>query len=139
MPRWSKSDKARIELRRAEVEQMAGRGLRLYEITERLARTGIINPETGEPYDTATISRDLSVIEERWREAAIEERDEARARQVGELRVARRIAWDAGNYAEVRRNIETEAKLMGTEAPTRQEIEHKGEATVVVNWDGPED
>lgn len=122
MARWSKSDRARIELRRALVERMAARGCTLYEITEKLARLEIINPETAEPYSVATISRDLTEIEKRWREAAVEEREAARAKQVGELRAARRMAWDAGQLAEVRRNIELESKLLGTQAPQRQEI-----------------
>lgn len=118
MPRWSKSDRARIEIRRLNVEQLVVRGFGLYEITERLAEDrGIVNPETGESYSPMTISRDLTEIEERWREDAVEERAKHKADQLAELRAARRAAWEINAYNEVRLNLEAEMRLLGTDEP----------------------
>jgi len=136
MARWSKSDKARIELRRVKVEQLAGRGLGLYEITEALVQNDILNPDTEKPYSVATISRDLAEIEERLFQETIAECAKNRAKQVGELRTARRAAWEKGDYAEVRRNLETEAKLLGTEAPSRHEHTGKDEEPIIITVGG---
>jgi len=87
-----------------------------YELTE------LENPDTGEPYDASTISRDLSELEDRWRERAMAEVSEHKAEQLSELRTARRAAWRKGDYAEVRRNLQAEMDLLGTKAPQRQEI-----------------
>lgn len=122
MARWSKSDKARIELRRAKVQQLSVRGLGLYEIIDRLVDDGIINPDTKQPYSIATISRDLTELEKRWKKRALADRDEHRARQLSELRSARREAWACGDYDAVRRSLQAEMDLLGTKAPERQEI-----------------
>lgn len=124
MPRWSKTDTARIEKRRLHVEQLSARGLGLYEILDELERMGVINPENSKPYSVATVSRDLAELEQRWRDEAIAERDKHKGQQLKELRSARRAAWKAQDYGEVRRSIETEMKLLGTEAPSR--LEHSG-------------
>ena len=136
MARWNKSDKARIEQRRLNVEQLSARGLGLWEIVNSLEELGIVNTKNGKPYSIATVSRDLEEIETRWREMAVEERDIHKAQQLKELRSARRSAWKDRDYSEVRRNLETEMKLLGTESPNRLELAGVKDAPlVVVSWD----
>ena len=129
--RWTNSDKARIETRRMWVARFVAVGMKNYEIAEKLAEVPIFNPETGEPYDVSTVSRDISVIEERWREEIRREIDAHKAKQLAELREARRKAWAAGDVAEVRRNLETEIKLLGTDAPSVLSGTGKGGALLV--------
>jgi hypothetical protein len=120
--RWKGSDKARIELRRMWVARFSAIGMKLYEITEKLAEIPILNPDTGEPYDVSTISRDITEIESRWRADIAAEVGEHKARQLAELREARRKAWAQNDVGEVRLSIATEMKLLGTESPDRHEF-----------------
>jgi hypothetical protein len=127
-PRWTTSDRARIAYRRREVEALANRGLALYEIVESLKAREIVNPETGEPYSVATISRDLKQNNRRYLAEVVKERGYHKARQLAELREARRKAWIDGDMAEVRQNLQIEIKLLGTDAPIRLELDWQQEA-----------
>jgi len=128
MPRWTTSDRARIAFRRRAVEVLSNQGLGLYEIAERLAEEEVINPSTGQQYGVATISRDLKENDKRWMAEAVKERGRHKARQLAELREARRRAWAASDLAEVRLNLQAEIKLLGTDAPIRMEIDWQQEA-----------
>lgn len=128
MPRWTKSDRARIAFRRRAVESLSNQGLGLYEIAEKLETEGIINPDTGEAYHLATIGRDLQENDRRWMAEVVKERGLHKARQLAELREARRRAWANGDLAEVRMNLQSEIKLLGTDSPIRLEIDWQQEA-----------
>jgi len=128
MPRWTVSDRARIAYRRRAVEELTNQGLKLYEIVEELVQREVVNPDTGEPYSVATISRDLTENEKRLMSEIVKERGRHKARQLSELREARRKAWTAGDLAEVRQNLQLEMKLLGTDAPIRMEIDWQQEA-----------
>jgi N-acyl-D-aspartate/D-glutamate deacylase len=134
--RWKGSDKARIELRRMWVARFSAIGMKLYEITEKLAEIPILNPDTGEPYDVSTISRDITEIESRWRADIAAEVGEHKARQLAELREARRKAWAQNDVGEVRLSIATEMKLLGTESPDRHEFSGTVNSEVTHNIDG---
>lgn len=128
MPRWTTSDRARIAYRRRQVESLSNQGLGLYEISDRLLAEGVVNPDTDEPYSIATISRDLHENQRQWMAEAVKERGQHKARQLAELREARRKAWQDGDMAEVRLNLQTEIKLLGTDAPLRLELDWQQEA-----------
>ena len=128
MPRWNHSDRARINYRRRVVEELSNHGFGLYEIVDRLVAQGIVNPVTEEPYTAATISRDLKQNELHWLAETVKERGAHKARQLAELREARRQAWQDGNMGEVRLNLQAEMKLLGTDAPIRLEMDWQQEA-----------
>lgn len=135
MPRWTGSDKARIEYRRTLVQRMSVRGMKLYEITKQLDEQGVTNPDTGGPYDAATISRDLSEIEARLIEESMQELRTYKAKQLAELREARMAAWQNRDYREVRQNLETEMKLLGTPEPLKTQISTGDEPWhIVMSW-----
>jgi len=130
--RWRESDRARIEHRRLWVERLFVRGLTLREIEAQLVKPepkgpNILNPATGQGYDLSTISRDVTVIKERWKEEAAADVAEVKANQLAELREARRKAWSDSNVAEVRRNLSLETDLTGTKAPKAVDVTSKGE------------
>lgn len=130
----AQTQRAVIERRRQAVSRQALRGLSTREIEslfERMLlanpveaeRYGVVNPKTGKAWSHSTIARDINVVEQQWREATIQERTEHLARQVAELREARRYAWQKEDVTEVRLNIVAEAELLGTKAPARfQEV-----------------
>ena len=128
MPRWTTSDRARIAFRRRAVELLSNQGLGLYEIIDRLSADGVVNPDTEEPYSVATISRDLHENTRQWMAEIVKERGLHKGRQLAELREARRKAWVNGDLAEVRMNLQTEIKLLGTDSPIRLEIDWRQEA-----------
>lgn len=128
MPRWTTSDRARIAYRRRAVEFLSNRGLGLYEIIDALLERNIVNPDTQEPYSVATVSRDLKENNRLWMQEAIKERGLHKSRQMAELREARRIAWCNGDMAEVRLNLQAEIKLLGTDEPTKVEVDWRQEA-----------
>lgn len=128
MPRWTSSDKARIEYRRRAVEAMSNRGARLYEIVDELEKQGIVNPKNGKPYSVMTVSRDLKENTQRWMEETVQERGLHKARELAELREARRVAWSQKDMGEVRLNLLAEMKLLGTDEPIRLEVDWQQEA-----------
>ena len=131
MARWNNSDRARIDYRRRQVARLDLRGLDLREIGDALEKGGIINPQTGEPYDLSTISRDLTCLREQWQKEAQADIAEQKGRQLAELREARRRAWQDTDVAEVRHSIETEMKLLGTAAASHVDVTTGGEAITI--------
>lgn len=125
----------RIKHRRHTVARLRLRGGTMAEIEEALPKAGIINPDTGAPYSHGTIANDIKMLREEWRASAAADMAEHKARQLAELREARRAVWREGDLSEVRRNIETEMKLLGTAAPQRVEQETKGETILRVIYD----
>jgi hypothetical protein len=109
--------------RRLQVARLQVRGLVGPEILARLVEDGLINPNTGKPWDLKTIYNDIAANEREWLSLTLVTVGKHKARQLAELREARREAWKAGNVAEVRLNMATEMALLGTEAPTKfQEV-----------------
>ena len=124
-----------IDKRREMVASLLARGMRQIEIVnqlgvEYLMRNGervknpshLINPVTQEPFDKATINRDVQFLRKQWRESAAEDAEEMLSRQLAELREARRVAWGRGDMDEVRLNMLAEIKLTGTARPEKKEI-----------------
>jgi len=120
--RWKESNKAHIEIRRTWVARFLAIGMKRWEIVNQLGDIPLLNPATGLPYDPSTISRDIGVITRRWQEDAVEHIATLKAAQLAELRAARRQAWTNKSMSEVRRNLEFEARLMGTEAPIKHDV-----------------
>lgn len=104
-------------LRRERVTSLRARGMTLREITAALAdvnKGGMVNPETGLPFDLATISRDIKHVREQSKRAAAQTVDNHRARQYAELQEIKRAAWAAKDGKLALRALESEMKLLGT-------------------------
>jgi hypothetical protein len=125
-----------IDMRRDIVASLVARGMRQTEITKQLGspkiiRNGtavdnpsyLVNPETGEPFDKATINRDVMALKTRWRKSADFNADGAFGRQLAEIDEIKRRMWAKDDIWGVARAVELEIKLMGTAKP--QKLEHR--------------
>lgn len=131
---------AAMEHRQSIVRSLMARGLEQHEILDTLAKPqysepyiekdGILidnpnfcsNGKTGEPVDKSTISRDWKKIKAEWRKEAVEDVNEHFARQLAEIREAKRIAQAAKDRSEIRLLIQLEMKLLGTPKPEKTEV-----------------
>ncbi len=93
-----------IERRRSIVADLAARGGTNKDIAARLSKLGETNPETGDAWDTATVSRDIKVLKEK----AIQTRKEE---LLSELIAAKDSAWKCGNHVAVVEAIKAEILL----------------------------
>lgn len=122
MPRKRNSAHNDIQLLRQErVARLRARGLTLRDIHTRLSNPEsalyIANPDTGQPFDMATIQRDLARIRKRAAEQAQQTFEEYLAQQLAEIAEAKRAAWATKQLGVVVRLLELEAKLTGTLRP----------------------
>ena len=104
--------------RRLLVARLRLRGMTQREIRCDLAREpedgGLRNPKTGKPYSLGTVNNDCRHLDKRWKEEAAADIALMVARQIAELREARRVAWNQDDVGEVRLNIALESDLTGT-------------------------
>lgn len=105
-----------IAQRRARVAQLKLRALSTREIALALARgdSPIVNPHTGQPYDHATIVRDLEFLQAEWQQQRIENTDTDKVRQFMEMQEIKRAGWGDRNPELVRRTLRDEVDLLGT-------------------------
>ena len=125
MPKKNNSNDAHVARRRRKVAALRLRGLTQREIV-RLLPLGddpIKNPRTGDPYDLATVCRDLKALRDEWREGAVGDVATVKGAHLAELREARRQAWASGDLSAVLRGLGQEADLLGLHAPKRAQVE----------------
>ncbi len=91
MPKFSPA--ALKAARQHKVQQLSLRGLTQREIVTALEKQRVINPLTGKPWALGTINADLKELEEKWEQAALEERGKKKARVNQELQELKRQAW----------------------------------------------
>lgn len=108
-----------IELMRQErVASLRARKMSMREIQAQLAdpnsKAYMENPDTGKPYDLATIQRDLARIRKRADHNAQRDVSKWLADQLDEIHEAKRSAWASRDLQVLARFIELEAKLTGT-------------------------
>ncbi len=118
-----------IERRRSIVASMVARGGTCREIAFRLEKAGEINPETGEAWNYATISRDIVALREDWREAAAATVSEHKGRVLAEIIAVKADAWKKGELRTVLEAIKGERQILGLDAPTRLETKVQEEKT----------
>lgn len=117
MPREPRvREAARIDKRRELVGRLRVRGMTEREIQAQLEVT---SEYAG--ISKTTIHNDILAIRSQWRAHAAQDIGDHVARQLAELDEVRRAAWKAGDYDGVRRALETEAKIIGTNAPEKQQ------------------
>lgn len=104
--------------RRRLVSGLRLRGMTQREIQQRLAgpveEGGMRNPRTRKPYSLGTINHDCKHLDNGWKKDAAADIALLVARELAELREARRVSWTQLDMGEVRLNIALEANLLGT-------------------------
>lgn len=135
------SQKAIIENRRQMVARLRLRGITQREIQQALEVQGSINPETKEAWSLGTINADISVLEAEWRKRASDEIDNLKARQLAEIAEIKRQGWTNKDLAIVLRALSMEVDIIGTKAPTRNEVTGKdgGDLSIKLTWGDPGD
>ena len=117
MPREPRvREAARIDKRRELVGRLRVRGMTIREIAAQLEVT---SEYAGISHQT--VANDIQAIRKQWRAHAAQDIGDHAARQLAELDEVRRAAWKAGDYDGVRKALETEAKIIGTNAPEKQQ------------------
>lgn len=114
-PNSERQTGAKRDQRRFEVARLSVHGLTVREITDELERQGMTNPSTGRAWGRSTIQCDLDALRTEWRERAIADVTEHRARLLEELRQVKRAAWDQGDLGNVLRAISQERALLGVD------------------------
>ena len=121
-----------IALRRQRVSSLRARGLTHEEIYQEMAAPikgdepnpyYLVNPETREPFDRSTISRDLKWVRMQNLKEARQSEKQLRARQLAEIAEVKRDAWARGRLMIVLECLKREAALMGLDAPSQSKIE----------------
>jgi len=111
----------KVEAKRREaVSLMTAMGLTLRQISEALAKEGIVSPRTGKAYTHPVIIRDQKILEAEWRRRAARSIDEHKARLLHELSVIKLKCYEVKDYRGVMEAIKQERAILGTDAP--QEI-----------------
>lgn len=106
-----------VIIRRERVASLVARGLTQREIAHALANdknSPILNPDTGEAFDVATINRDLQALRKENRERTAASIDEHAARQYAEIQEIKRAAWAGKNPQLALAALDKEMKLLGT-------------------------
>lgn len=111
-----------VERRREVVSRLRLMGLSVREIVVKLLEKNIVNPDSGEPYGKTTIGRDLQAMRDKWRERASASISEHQAQQLARLELIQRSAFAQRDYDLALKTHDRIAKLLGTNAPDRQEI-----------------
>jgi transposase len=108
-----------IDARRERVAALRLRGFTEREIVAALEQQGFFNPETHRPYSTGCIAKDILALQKQWRENAARAISEHKSEQLAEIAEVKRSAWAAKKLDTVLKGLEREAKILGTDAPTR--------------------
>lgn len=110
----NKSAQDSMVMRREMVAQFRLRGMTLREISEQLAKKGIVNPSSKERYSDVTIMNDLEALKQEWRTNAEADISEHQARQVAEVAEIKRAAWKAQDPELALKALDREMKILGT-------------------------
>lgn len=82
----------------------------------------MINPDTKKPYVQATVVNDIQFLLGEWRADAAREIAEHQAEQMASLREVQREAWREKDFDLVLKAHDRIARILGTDAPTKQEV-----------------
>jgi hypothetical protein len=103
MPRGP-AEERRIEARRAQVAKLYLQGYRRQDdIAEKLG------------VDRATVSRDLKVVNERWKEAGVRDLDQAKGQELERLALLEQESWAAWEASKQARETSTTEQVTGGE------------------------
>ena len=111
-----------IAERRRRVARLRLRGLSQREIKKAL----------NDDWSLGIINRDLAAIRSKWQSEAIADINEHIADQIAQLAEVRRVAWQNDDLGTVIKTIEADAKILGTNAPSRKEVSSGNEPVKIV-------
>jgi hypothetical protein len=125
--RWAnRKENDAAAVRREWVARLRLRGLSTRKIARALLDVpppdGPICQANGRPMSKTTVENDLDYLRGEWRADAVRQIDEHMQEQLALLREAQREAWQQKDVELVLRVHDRIAKLLGTNAPDRQEI-----------------
>lgn len=132
----AKSNQAVIEARRRQVAALVLRGFSQREIQASLPSAGITNPSTGLPWSLGIVNSDVKALAADWKEAALADVDEHKARLLAEIREVRRKAWGIADLNSVLRALQQERDLLGADAPAKREHTGAGGGPIEVEAKG---
>lgn len=115
------SNEAIIELRRERVAAMLCRKMTQRQIVAGLTELGIMNPETNAPYCLKTVHDDIKAIKREWRKLRDISADKWMEEELASLDNLEQSAWGAKDLALVLKIRESRRKLIGLDAPSKQE------------------
>ena len=105
--------------RRRKVAALLVRQWTQREIVKALAAQQDVNHETGEPWDLATIHRDIKALRQMWREEALQDISLHQAQRLMEFAEVKRRGWIDGDMNVVLRAMKQEAEMFGFDAPQK--------------------
>lgn len=133
-----------VAARRLIARTLRNRGLTQHEIAELMSKPAVmkkdkevvneyylVNPITGEPFDRATISRDLAYIRDEFRKQTQQKHEEWVNDQLAQIEEVKRQAWKNNDLFTVLRALKQESELLGLDAPTKTHI--SGEITDLID------
>jgi len=117
-----------IAHRRLQVARLRLRGMSTREITKAMAEANFVNPETQQPWDLATITRDCQANRRAWAREHRETVERHQARHLAEIAEVKREAWKtpADKLDTILRALKREAELLGLDAPQKTATEITG-------------
>ena len=95
-PRADERDEAKtalIALRRERVASLKLRGLAERQITDALARTGLVNPDTGRPFSVVTVHSDLRFLKKQWQRQAAQSISQHKSGLLAKLKEVEKRIW----------------------------------------------
>lgn len=108
------------------------------QLQEMLARPvaqgGMRNPLTGEPYGLTTIHHDVEAVRAEWQALRLQSMDKWVEHELATYEELEIQAWRDNNLAEVRRVSEARRKLLGLDAPVRQEVTGTDGGPIIIQW-----
>lgn len=119
-----------VAARRQKVAQLLLRGLTQREIERALATQKVFNPQTRKPWALGTINADIQLMEAEWREQAMADRADRKARVAAELEYLKRNAWTAGDLELVRKLLKDERDMFGLDEPIEVNMRASGSVDV---------
>jgi hypothetical protein len=102
---------------------MVAKGATIREMTQLLADRGEANPETSQPWNHATIGRDVIALREMWKLEASQTILDHKARLLAEINAVKRDAWKASDLRIILESIKSERQLLGLDAPVKVHTE----------------
>lgn len=95
---------------------------------------GMRNPRTGKPYGLSTIQKDVDYIRAEWQSLRVQSMDVWVAHELALYEELEMQAWRDNNLSEVRLISAARRKLLGIDAPERQEITGVDGGPIVIQW-----
>lgn len=127
-----------VAARRQKVAHLLLRGLKQREIERALATQKIYNPQTRKPWSLGTINADIQLMEEEWRQQAVQDLADRKSRVAAELEYLRRSAWADGDLELVRKLLKDERDMFGLDEPIEVSLRASGSVDVNHSINQPE-